>query len=104
MHYLRQEHGCAAMAAMALRSPANGERLVGAGGVGTILAAMRTHPSAVALQRQASLCIRNIAARCPSLRQRMLDEGCEELLREAGKHGGSIDEAYGALRDLQCEV
>lgn len=34
----------------------------------------------------------------------MLDEGCEAVLREAGKLRGCIDEAYGALRDLQCEV
>lgn len=34
----------------------------------------------------------------------MLDEGCEGALREAGKLGGCVDEAYGALRDLRCEV
>lgn len=34
----------------------------------------------------------------------MLDEGCERVLREAGKLGGCVDEAYGALRDLRCEV
>ncbi|CAN0330579.1 unnamed protein product, partial [Ectocarpus sp. 4 AP-2014] len=53
---------------------------------------------------QACLCIRNIAARGPSLRTTMLDEGCETVLREAGKLRGCVDEAYGALRDLQCEV
>lgn len=53
---------------------------------------------------QACLCIRNIAARGPSLRQAMLDEGCETALREAGKLRGCVDEAYGALRDLQCDV
>jgi hypothetical protein len=47
---------------------------------------------------------RNIAARCPEHRLALLDEGCEELLRTAGKHQGAVDEAYAALRDLQCEV
>lgn len=99
-----QEHGCGAMAAMALRSPPSGAKIVEEGGIVAIVEAMRQHPSAQALQRQACLCIRNIAARGPSLRNRMLDEGCEGALREAGKLGGCVDEAYGALRDLRCEV
>lgn len=53
---------------------------------------------------QACLCIRNIAARGPDLRQTMLDEGCEAALRDAGKISGCVDEAYMALRDLRCEV
>lgn len=53
---------------------------------------------------QACLCIRNIAARGPSLRQSMLDDGCEAVLRDAGKVAGCVDEAYMALRDLRCEV
>ncbi|CAN0054579.1 unnamed protein product, partial [Hapterophycus canaliculatus] len=57
-----------------------------------------------ALTTQACLCIRNIAARGPSLRAGLLDDGCEPALREAGKLRGCVDEAYGALRDLQCEV
>ncbi|CAN0352096.1 unnamed protein product [Ascophyllum nodosum] len=101
---LLQEHGCATMAAMSLRSPANGARIVSEGGIAAIVEAMRRHPAAVGLQRQACLCIRNIAARGPSLRSAMLDEGCETALREAGKLRGCVDEAYGALRDLRCEV
>lgn len=56
------------------------------------------------IRQQACLCIRNIAARGPTLRAGMLDEGCESSLREAGKLRGCVDEAYGALRDLECEV
>ncbi|CAN0173031.1 unnamed protein product [Discosporangium mesarthrocarpum] len=92
------------MASMSLRSPSNAEKVVASGGVKAIVRAMRMHPSAVALQRQAALCIRNIAARSPALREPILDEGCEGLLRRAGRHGGCVDEAYGALRDLHCEV
>eukprot|EP00904_Undaria_pinnatifida_P005168 jgi/Undpi1/1781/HiC_scaffold_12.g05168.m1 len=99
-----QEHGCATMAAMALRSPSNGARIVSEGGITSVLEAMRQHPTVQGLQRQACLCIRNIAARGPELRSKMLDEGCETALREAGKVRGCVDEAYGALRDLQCEV
>ena len=47
---------------------------------------------------------RNVAARCPEHRLAILDEGAEDLLRAAGKHQGAVDEAYAALRDLQCEV
>ncbi|CAM9719548.1 unnamed protein product [Ectocarpus fasciculatus] len=99
-----QEHGCATMAAMSLRSPPNGEQIVREGGISAAVQAMRRHPTVQPLQRQACLCIRNIAARGPSLRPAMLDEGCEAVLREAGKLRGCVDEAYGALRDLQCEV
>ncbi|CAM9630029.1 unnamed protein product [Laminaria digitata] len=99
-----QEHGCATMAAMALRSPSNGAQIVAEGGIASVLEAMRLHPNVQPLQRQASLCIRNIAARGPALRSVMLDEGCETALRDAGKLRGCVDEAYGALRGLQCEV
>ncbi|CAN0361878.1 unnamed protein product, partial [Ectocarpus sp. 6 AP-2014] len=99
-----QEHGCATMAAMSLRSPPNGAQIVREGGITAVVQAMRRHPTVQPLQRQACLCIRNIAARGPSLRPTMLDEGCETVLREAGKRRGCVDEAYGALRDLQCEV
>ncbi|CAM9565985.1 unnamed protein product, partial [Ectocarpus sp. 13 AM-2016] len=99
-----QEHGCATMAAMSLRSPPNGAQIVREGGITAVVQAMRRHPAVQPLQRQACLCIRNIAARGPSLRTPMLDEGCEPVLREAGKLRGCVDEAYGALRDLQCEV
>ncbi|CAM9428830.1 unnamed protein product [Ectocarpus sp. 12 AP-2014] len=98
------EHGCATMAAMSLRSPPNGAQIVREGGITAVVQAMRRHPTVQPLQRQACLCIRNIAARGPSLRTPMLDEGCEPVLREAGKLRGCVDEAYGALRDLQCEV
>lgn len=58
----------------------------------------------VVVTLQACLCIRNIAARGPDLRQTMLDEGCEAALRDAGKISRCVDEAYMALRDLRCEV
>eukprot|EP00903_Cladosiphon_okamuranus_P005933 g5863.t1 len=99
-----QEHGCATMAAMALRSPSNGAQIVQEGGITAVLAAMRTHPTVQPLQRQACLCIRNIAARAPGLRSDLLDDGCETAVRNAGKLRGCIDEAYAALRDLHCEV
>eukprot|EP00752_Nemacystus_decipiens_P018714 g16778.t1 len=99
-----QEHGCATMAAMALRSPSNGAQIVQEGGIASVLEAMRTHPAVQPLQRQACLCIRNIAARGPGLRSSLLDEGCESALRDAGKLPNCVDEAYGALRDLHCEV
>ena len=44
------------MAAMGLRSPSNGEKIVREGGITTVLEAMRRHPTAQALQRQVSSC------------------------------------------------
>ena len=45
-----------------------------------------------------------MAARVPESRGAMLDAGAEEVLRAAGRHQAAVDEAYGALRDLGCEV
>ncbi|CAN0054510.1 unnamed protein product, partial [Hapterophycus canaliculatus] len=47
-----QEHGCATMAAMSLRSPSNGAQIVKEGGVTAVLEAMRRHPKVQPLQRQ----------------------------------------------------
>ena len=98
------EHGHACLAAMSLRSPANSERICAAGGMEVLAQGMRRHESKVALQRQGCLCVRNIAARCEQLRSLILDAGLEPLLRSAGRFQDAVDEAYGALRDLGCEV
>jgi len=34
----------------------------------------------------------------------ILDAGAEDVLRAAGRYQSVVDEAYGALRDLNCEV
>jgi len=98
------EHGFACFAAMSLRSPANSDRLAAAGALDVLVMGMRKYDDKVALQRQACLCIRNIAARCEHLRGPILDAGLEPMLRAAGRYQDSVDEAYGALRDLGCEV
>eukprot|EP00975_Prorocentrum_lima_P027983 5885079-Prorocentrum_lima.AAC.1 len=70
-----------------------------------MLNAMRRHPDAVNLQRQGCLALRNMAARgSPLLREQILDEGAEEVLRHAGRFQASVDEAYAALRDLGLDV
>ena len=134
-----QEHGCATLAAMALRKPANAQRIVEEGGPMEVLTAMRRHPSVVPVQRQGALAVRNISSRLIKIaeaeqndgsstgtvgndavspkssaadtttpvevRETFLDLGAESVLREiAGKHQGSVDEAYAALRDLGCKV
>jgi hypothetical protein len=50
------------------------------------------------------LLIRNTAARCPDLRMGILDAGVEPILRAAGSDSECAAEAYGALRDLGCDV
>mmetsp|Transcript_33906 Transcript_33906/g.74672 ORF Transcript_33906/g.74672 Transcript_33906/m.74672 type:complete len:552 (-) Transcript_33906:1013-2668(-) len=99
------EHAVACLAQISLRSPSNSQRIVSAGNALDILAqAMRRYSDRSGLQRQGALTIRNIAARCPELRPALLDAGFEDILRAAGRMQDAVDEAYGALRDLECEV
>lgn len=99
------EHSFGCMAQFTLRSPSNSERLVRSIiAMNRIVEGMRKFPFRDTLQRQACLTIRNIAGRCPELRQQLLDAGVENVLRDAGKLQGVVDEAYSALRDLGCEV
>lgn len=98
------EHGCACLAAMSLRQPVNASRIAQAGATEIMVKSMRRHERAGGLQRQCALCIRNIAGRCPELAPMLLDAGVEDVLRMAGRLQEAVDEAYGALRDLNCEV
>lgn len=101
---LLMEHGCACLAAMSLRQPTNAARIASAGAAEIIVKGMKRHERAGGLQRQCALCIRNIAGRCPELCPLLLDAGVEDVLRVAGRLQEAVDEAYGALRDLNCEV
>ena len=71
-----------------------------------ITLSMRRFPKMTPVQRQGCLAVRNIVGRCPELRESLLEESMEELLRKAGTLPGSVDAAYGALRDLrlECEI
>ena len=134
-----QEHGCGALAAMALRKPSNALRIVHENGASSILTAMKLFPTNVLVQRQGALAIRNIVSRLVAntsaiesipngstengsngttnlsnnnindnvvnVRDIFLDLGAEVVLRGiTGRHQGSVDEAYAALRDLGCPV
>lgn len=98
------EHAMACLAQFSLRSPSHSEKLVQSGAVEVILRAMHTFPQQEGLQRQACLTLRNIAGRCVDLRGVLLDAGAEAALRAAGRLPTVVDEAYGALRDLNCDV
>jgi hypothetical protein len=99
------EHGLACLAAMSLRSPFNSNRMMENGVPSIVGKCLSNHKSAAALQRQACLLVRNIAARCPEHREAWLDVGIEGQLREAGSRFREVvDEAYAALRDLGCEA
>ena len=99
------EHAVACLAAITLRSPSNSQRIIKTGSAIDILAqTMRFHIDRSGLLRQGALTIRNISARCPELRPILLDAGFEDILRNAGKMLDVVDEDYGALRDLGCEV
>lgn len=118
-----QEHGIGAMAAMSLRRPKNASLILlstnndcnlnnndtTTSAFQITLKAMEKFPQNVKIQRQGALCIRNAIARQPSdIKEMILEEyqpKLEQMLREnAGRHRGSVDEAYAALRDLGIKV
>ena len=97
-----QEHACAMLAAMALRSPRNAEYLVQQNDAATwIVRAMQKHPSRNTVQRQGALALRNLVSRSTELRATVLQAGAAEALKDiAAKHVSCQDEVYAALRDL----
>jgi hypothetical protein len=98
------EHGTAVLAMMTLRQPQNARKVVQVGAIDVLVKGMRKLPTAGGFQRQCCLTVRNIAGRCPDLKGSLLDSGCEDVLRNAGKLQQAVDEAYAALRDLECAV
>jgi hypothetical protein len=103
---LLQEHVCGLLGAMALRKPKNASRILQCDGGRIILLAMKRFATSTVVQRQGALAIRNLASRAtPEEKQLILDTlNAEAVLQYAGLHGGSVDEAYAALRDLGCKV
>ena len=125
-----QEHACGTLAAMALRRPVNARAIIDAGGPRLIITAMKRHDEVVSVQRQGALAIRNIVSRIlkdlddsaggvmtaagnatsledarSEIRDRFHELGVEDVLRNiTGRHQGSVDEAYAALRDLGYSV
>jgi len=115
---------------MALRRPGNARAILDADGPRWVIVAMRRHESNVNVQRQGALAVRNVVSRLlrdlpedesgvagtaagaasvenerSSVRDDFLELGAEAVLRNiAGRHQGSVDEAYAALRDLGCTV
>ena len=113
-----------------MRKPTNALRIVQENGPREIISAMAKFPNNVLLQRQGALAVRNIVSRLVAnssemettgsgdtssivanktetinVRDVFLDVGAEVVLRQiTGRHQGSVDEAYAALRDLGCEV
>jgi hypothetical protein len=107
-HEQIQQHACASMAQMALRHPHNSRFIVeNVHGHVLIIQAMKHHTQNAVIQRQGALAIRNLASRCPkggAIHHALLNAGAEPVLREAGKHQSSVDEAYAALKELNCSV
>lgn len=124
-----QEHACGTLAAMALRRPSNARAIIDEGGPRLIITAMKRHEEVVSVQRQGALAVRNIVSRLlkeldggsgdnsgsgsstaveearAAIRDRFGELGVEDVLRNiAGRHQGSVDEAYAALRDLGYSV
>lgn len=99
-----QKHSCAFLAAIALREPECASEIIKYQGAFAIAKAMQKHPKNGSILRQASLAIRNIVSRSPEFQKDFLDQGIEVLLRDALAQFSCQSEAYGALRDLNCET
>ncbi|XP_057370996.1 armadillo repeat-containing protein 6-like [Daphnia carinata] len=100
------EMGCAAIAALCLRTPDNAAAFV-ANGVGQLVVdILKTHKLKVGVERQASMAIRNIVSRRKDLTTVFLEAGVEELLQTAMKRTQRAPtvEIKAALRDLGCHV
>ncbi|XP_046441545.1 armadillo repeat-containing protein 6-like [Daphnia pulex] len=100
------EMGCAAIAALCLRTPDNAAAFV-ANGVGQLVVdILKTHKLKVGVERQASMAIRNIVARRKDLTTVFIEAGVEDLLQTAMKRTQRAPtvEIKAALRDLGCQV
>jgi hypothetical protein len=71
------EQGCAALAAVCLRNPANCTAVAAANGPHIIVKSMHMHPEAPSLLAMACSALRNLVARNPELRPLVLEEGAE---------------------------
>lgn len=100
------EMGCAAIAALCLRTPDNAAAFV-ANGVGQLVVdILKTHKLKVGVERQASMAIRNIVSRRKDLTTVFIEAGVEDLLQTAMKRSQRAPtvEIKAALRDLGCHV
>ena len=107
---------------MALLRPNNARAILDMDGPRYVVTAMKGHVGNVNVQRQGALAIRNIVSRLlrdlpegdcasdttidngmrSSIHDAFLEIGAEDVL--AGRHQGSVDAAFAALRDLGCTV
>lgn len=99
------ERSCALISILCMRQPANCTAIAEAGAVAVIVLGMRTHSTHVGYQSQACLALRNMVSRNKELKDKVLDEGVEPLLRHLMAVGPPLtDKAKAALRDLGCDV
>jgi hypothetical protein len=99
------EQGSAALAALALKTPANAIAIAASNGPHVIVKTMYMHPTALKLQRQACMALRNVVVRNPELIDTVLGEGAESAINIClSSHKECKDEAKAALRDLNCKV
>ncbi|XP_006821593.1 armadillo repeat-containing protein 6-like [Saccoglossus kowalevskii] len=99
------ENGCAAIAAISLRNPANCRVVIQSGGAPIIVQVMKIHRDVETVQKQGCMAVRNIIARSREYCDQFLELGVEAVINEARtRHSGLEDEAKAALRDLGCKV
>ena len=75
------EHALTAVAVTCLRQPEHCVLFASSGVFPLLAQAMRKHPEAIGVQRQACLAIRNIVARNAELRPAAIEEDLDPLLR-----------------------
>nr|XP_054756602.1 LOW QUALITY PROTEIN: armadillo repeat-containing protein 6-like [Lytechinus pictus] len=94
--------GCAAVAAIVLKKPANCLAVMEAEGAKLLVQILTIHKDEAAVQNQACRAVRNLVARTPEHKDPFIRLGIESLLRDAEKH--CPDDAKAALRDLHLKV
>jgi len=103
-----QTDAVAALGNMCLRMPQNCEAIAAAGGIPPIVAAFSQHLGYARMQSKGCLAVRNLVSRNEELREPLLKEGVERVLRDvlvANPDEGYVRNlAIAGLRDLHCAV
>ena len=103
-----QTDAVAALGNMCLRMPQNCEAIAAAGGIAPIVSAFSQHLGYARMQSKGCLAVRNLVGRNEELREPLLKEGVEQVLRDVlvanAEEGYVRNLAIAGLRDLHCQV
>nr|CAB3223154.1 armadillo repeat-containing protein 6 [Phallusia mammillata] len=96
----------AALTTLTLRNPSHCDVIMSKRAAPLMTQAMRNHQDRPGVQKQACMAIRNLVARTRHHTTAFIENGAENLIRQASENYKSVleDEAKAALRDLDVKV